>query len=415
MATWIIRLNIGAIALWFMTLPFAAKLSIFSLGGTIYDLSRLIGLGIVYGNTLFLPLANFRKIPAPLLIASTFFLLYAAILLAIGDNFSNSLNVFVRIYSGFLLLFVFCGFEHKHKMELIENLLLFMGIFTAAYTLIQFATYSISPNAAVSFFGGRAFVPSYSTIRPQGPLLSAGGSASVITIAFILLLKRLIVGNFSRVHSILSGIMALAMLVNLTRTYLFMLVLITIACLICYRRIQVLFTLTVVSIVLILLSFAVVPPSHYLDRFKDVPGMSSEDVSNKQLMQGRGLLMDIVWSDFKTKDIYRQLIGDGLFYTNKLVGSHFNQAEASTHNDFLWLLSNMGVMGFTLYLLYYLSAMVSYRGKFRFLFLCYLFGIMFISGLGGETICVTGHRFLQMICLAYFYLEQDESGSVEVV
>lgn len=409
MGAWIIRINIVAIAIWFMMLPLAAKFSLFSLGGTKYDLSRLIGLAIVYGNTLFLPVAKFRKIPTPLLLASAFFLFYAAMLLLVGDHFTSSLNVFVRIYSGFLLLFVYCGFEYENKIELIEKLLLFMGLFTAVYTLAQFAAYHVSPHAAMSFFGKRAFVPSYSTIRPQGPLLSAGGSASVITLAFVLLLKRLIVGNFNRIHWALSAIMALAMMVNLTRTYLFMLVLIIVCCLLYYRRFMVLLRMGIATFALILISLFFVSPEHYLDRFKDVPGVASQDVSNKQMMQGRGLLMDIVWSDFKNKDFYRQITGDGLYYTNKLLGRHFSVAEASTHNDFLWLLSNMGVIGLLLYLLYYLAAAVSYRGKFRFLFFCYLFGIMFVSGIGGETICVTGHRFLQVICLAYFYAEHIES------
>lgn len=413
--SWVIQINVVAIALWYLLLPFAGKLAIFTLGGTVYDLSRIIGLAIIYGNTLILPTADFRRIPKLVLLSSVFFLAYATLLMVIEDNLVSSGNVLVRIYAGFILLFVFCGFRHDRKMELIEKLLLFMGAFTAIYTLGQFVLYQVSPELAVSFFGKRAFVPSYSTIRPQGPLLSAGGSASVITISFILLLKRVMDRNFKRVHLTISVLMTLALLVNLTRTYLFMLILITVCCLIYYQRFKALLMMGLGATMIVLISFAVVPPSHYLDRFKDVPGVSAQDVNNKQMMQGRGLLMDLVWSDFKSKDIYRQLTGDGLYYTNKFLGRYFSVAEASTHNDFLWLLSNMGIIGLALYLLYYLAAAVSYRGNYKLLFLCYLFGIMFVSGIGGETICVTGHRLLQVICLAYFYSENYETDSTLIV
>jgi len=121
------------------------------------------------------------------------------------------------------------------------------------------------------------------------------------------------------------------------------------------------------------------------------------------MMQGRGLLIDVVWSDFKAKDAMRKLTGDGLYYTNKLLGKYFSVSGASTHNDFLWLLSNMGILGLLLYLSYYMTMAVSYQGTYKFLFLSYLFGIVFMSGVGGETISITGHRWLQFIFLASFF------------
>ena len=67
----------------------------------------------------------------------------------------------------------------------------------------------------------------------------------------------------------------------------------------------------------------------------------------------------------------------------------------------------MGIIGFIIYLMFYASAIFSYNGELKLLYLCYLFGVMFLSGIGGETICVTGHRFLQVICLAYFISDQS--------
>jgi len=400
---WVIRLNVIAIALWYLLLPFAGKLSLFNLGGVRYDISRVIGLGIIYGNTLLLPTINIKKIPVLVLLSAFFFLMYAAILLFIGGYFVQSLNMLIRIYSGFLLFFIYCGFYYEHKMEIVEKLILVIGLYAASFTIIQFVLYEIDPAFAVSLFAKRAFVASYSTVRPQGPLLSAGGSASVMTIAFILILKKFLQRDLTNRHILIAVVMGMAMLLNLTRTYLFPLVIITIACLIFYRHFKALAIIISALFILIFVSFSFIPPSHYLDRFKDVPGFAGKNVSKKQMMQGRGLLVNIVWTDFKKKGVSRQIIGDGLCYTSNFLGRYFSVAEASTHNDFLWLLSNMGILGLLLYLIYYMAMGVSYQGSYKFLYLCYLFGIMFMSGLGGETINITGHRWLQVILLAYFF------------
>ena len=400
---WIIRLNVIAIALWYFLLPFAGKLVIFSLGGIKYDISRIIGLGIIYGNTFLLPTINIKKISMLVLLSAFFFLSYATILLFLGGYLDQSFNMLIRVYSAFLLFFIYCGFDYEHKTEIIEKLILVMGLYVAFFTLVQFVLYKINPAFAISLFAKRAFVASYSSIRPQGPLLSAGGSASVMTSAFILLLRKYFQRGLSKQHILLAVIMGMAMLLNLTRTYMFPLVFITVACLIFYRRFKALAIIMSTLFVLIFVSFSFIPPAHYLDRFKDVPGFAGKNVSKKQMMQGRGLLIDIVWSDFKAKDAMRKLTGDGLYYSNKLLGRYFSVSEASTHNDFLWLLSNMGILGLLLYLLYYMAMAVSYHGSYKFLFFSYLFGIIFISGLGGETISITGHRWLQFIFLASFF------------
>jgi hypothetical protein len=408
---WVIRVNAVALVLWYVLLPFAGKLALFELGGTVYDVSRVIGLFIVYGNTILLFKVNYGKIPRLILLSSFLFLIYAACHVFTGSNFINSINVFVRVYSGFLLLLIFCGCGGDERKEIIEKLLIFMGVLTGIYILAQFAMYKINPGFATQLLGDRAYVASYSLVRPQGLLLSAGGSSSVMAVALIVLLRKILVHEFTRVHSLLASFMIAALLINFTRTYVFTLIPIFLLCLAYYRGFKALTATVSLGVVVLLLSFLFIDPSQYIDRFKDLPGMSAKGVSNQQLMQGRGLLMDILWKDFSKKDTLSQLTGNGLYYTNRLLGKYFSVREVSTHNDFLWLLSNMGLLGMLLYLCFFASAAVSYRGKFRLLFLCYLFGLMFMSGIGGETICVTGHRFFQVICLAYFLNETRQNDA----
>jgi hypothetical protein len=152
-----------------------------------------------------------------------------------------------------------------------------------------------------------------------------------------------------------------------------------------------------------------VNPLYYLERIQDIPGLSSKAVSEDQLMQGRGSLIKIVWNDFTKKEMERMLLGDGLTYASKVIVKYYHASgEASTHNDFLWLLSDLGVIGLLSYLGFYAAAFLSYTGEYKAIYYFYLVGIMLASGVGGETITITGHRFLQMIFLAYFLSEKKK-------
>lgn len=408
-----LRINVFVLAVWYVLLPFSGKLELFTFGGTTYDLSQLIGIGIIFFNSICLLFIDYRRIPTAIFFFSIFFVSYAGLLLLIGENFAQSVNVFVRIYSGFLLFFVFCGAKYDGKQRLIEQFLLFMGWYTAIYTIIQFFIYHIDPQLAIGVFTRDAFVSSYSTVRPQGPLLSAGGSASVLSLTFILILKKILNNEFRVMHCMLAIFMTIAFLMNMTRTYLFTLVVVFICTLMYYRMYKVIISIFVGSILLIAGSLAVVPPSHYFDRFKDVPGVADKNVKINQMMQGRGLLMEIIWNDFKEKNVYRKISGDGLYHTNKILSKYFSVPDASTHNDFLWLLSNMGIFGLVLYLLYYFLGVMSYHGNDKILFVGYFIGIMFVSGFGGETICITGHRFLQVILLSYFFNNMNNFNYIE--
>jgi len=400
----LISFNVIALIIWYIILPFVGKTEIIQFGDIDYDISRLLGIAIVYINTIFVFFTDFSKIPKPVCVSAIIFMTYAAINVIINDNFIKSLYVLVRVYSGFLLLFIFCGANEK-QIRLIEIMLLSIGAFTACYIIGQFALYKINPGYAIQLMGERALVPSYSydVVRPQGPILSAGGSSSVISLALILLLRKMLIGELSRWHVVLGSFMTLALLLNFTRTYVFIIFLIFFINLIFYKKYKALTIVLMIFVMVITVSFVFLSSSHYTDRFEDLPGIASKGVVKEQLMQGRLLLIDIVWKDFVKQNIYRKLFGNGLYYPYKLLGNYFYGQEVSTHNDFMWLLSTMGIIGLILYILFYISAAISYQGEYVVLFLSFLIGMLFLNGLGGETISTTGHRLYQMIALAFFY------------
>lgn len=403
----LIRLNVFALAIWYLLLPLAGKTVLMKFGGVDYDVSRLIGLAIIYGNTIMLPVLIRNNIPKGMLYSILAFLLYAFVHVFTSPNMSESLNIFIRIYSGFLIFILFCSYTHEDDEKLIERFLLFIGLYTAMYTIVQIILYKLNPGMALQFFGARAFVGSYSTIRPQGPLLSAGGSSSVIAISIILLLKKLLDRKFKSYYVILLLVMLAAMFVNFTRTYLFSLFVTTFGCFALYKRYKELMVSAILATFVIVLFLSIFGISPFLDRFKDVPGIAESNMKNEQLMQGRGLLVKVIYSDFEKKDIPSMILGDGLNYTNVVLGKYFHASEQiSTHNDFMWLLSNMGIIGLVLYLVFYVVASLSYQGISHPIYMFYLITIMLFSGLGGETICITGHRFIQFIFLAYLIVEQ---------
>lgn len=402
----LIRLNVFALAVWYLLLPFAGKTVLMKFGGVDYDVSRIIGLAIIYGNTIMLPVFIRNNITKGVLYSIMAFLLYAFVHVFTSPNMSGSLNIFVRVYSGFLIFVLFCSYTHEEDEKLIERFLLLIGLYTAMYTIVQIILYKFNQEMALQFFGPRAFVGSYSTVRPQGPLLSAGGSSSVIAISIILLLKKLFDRKFKPYYVILLLVMLAALFVNFTRTNLFPLFVMTFGCFVLYKRYKELIVSAVLAMFVILLYMSIFGTAPFMDRFKDVPGVGEDSVKNEQLMQGRGQLVKIVYSDLKKKDIPSIILGDGLNYTNVVLGKYYHTSgDISTHNDFMWLLSNMGIIGLVLYLMFYVAASLSYQGISRPIYLFFLITFMLFGGLGGETICITGHRFIQFIFLAYLIME----------
>jgi hypothetical protein len=378
-------------------MAFINRINLFSLAGSNYDLSRLVGLTIICINIVMLPFINFRKIPKAVLILVGMFSLHLFMEIFIGGDINRSLGIFVRTFSSLVILIVFLGNVTEHG-EVVERFLIGIAIYSAVFVIIQVILHRINPSVADAVFGARAFVSSFSTFRAQGPLVSAGGSASAMAIGVVMLVRRSIAKRFQKWDIVILVVLTLGLFMNFTRTYVFMVVLFVGTVLLYYRRIGLLTKIAAVISVSVIIVGTSVGWSHITDRFRDLPVTGDIKVAENQMFQGRVLLSQLIWDDFKKSDATEILLGKGLYNSNRVLERYFG-AAASTHNDLLWLVSNCGLVGLILYLGFIFSLLFGRKGDLSFHYRAFVTLFVFFSGLGGETIAITGHRYLQMICV----------------
>jgi O-antigen ligase len=272
----------------------------------------------------------------------------------------------------------------------------------------------MNPSIAIATFGPKAFLLSFSTLRAQGPLVSAGGSSSAMAIGVVILVGRSIAGRSRKWNIVCLMVLTMGLFMNFTRTYVFILIVFVGAVFAYYKRLGLLAKIGAVIVVSALIVGSAVGWSHITDRFRDLPGAGEASVSENQMFQGRVLLTGLILDDFRKSDAIEVLFGKGLYNSNRVLQRYFG-VEASTHNDLLWLVSNCGLIGLILYLGVILSLVFGHRGNFYFLYGAFVALFVFLSGLGGETIAITGHRYLQMIGVALLARTKSQNGSVNAV
>jgi hypothetical protein len=361
-----IRFNLMALTFWYLTMAFLNRISLFSLAGSSYDLSRLVGLTVICINIVMLPMVNYRKIPKAVLILVAMFSSHLFVEILIGGDINRSLGVFIRAFSSFVILIVFLGNADGHREE-IERFLIGIAIYSSVFVIIQVILYRMNPSIAIAVFGSKAFLSSFSTLRAQGPLVSAGGSSSAMAIGVVILVGRSIAGRSRKWDIATLMVLSMGLFMNFTRTYVFILIVFVAAVFVYYKRFGLLAKIGAGIMVSAMIVGSAVGWSHITDRFRDLPGAGDASVSGNQMFQGRVLLSELILDDFKKSDPIEVLFGKGLYNSNRVLQRYFG-VEASTHNDLLWLVSNCGLIGLILYLSVIISLVFGHRGNLSFLY-----------------------------------------------
>ena len=394
--------NACALLIWCLLMPASKQLTIFELMGVDYDLSRIIGLWLVCINTLLVPVLPWRKVPRLVLFAGFMFLLHAFAHIFSGSGPIPSLNMFIRIYGGFILFFVFMMSRNDPSQNALSRVILILGIVNSIYIVIQYGLYNVNTDIAFNLFGPSGYLQSYNTIRPRGLLQSAGGSGAVMALAVSVLLKRQIEGGAGRRDLLLGGILCVGLLLKFTRTYVFVLPVLLFANIAYYKGFSRTIIITSSLAGVIVISTVIVGIDHYSDRFRDIPMFSDETVKRRTAFMGRLVLADLIIEEYQELDMVNKVIGTDLYWTNRALSRHFG-VEASTHNDFIWLMCNLGYIGLAFYAMFIWSLVKSYKFQHRFFYISYVLLIVVLPGMGGETIPVTGHRFFQMAFLGSLF------------
>jgi len=403
------------IGLWFATLPLSATYSLGVIGGVELTISRLVGILVVIYVSLNLLLARKSKIPTHLWWAVVIFILYMFTHVFFGADWLGDLGVFIRAYGSFaLLLYLLCVLNDS-KAELIKNVLIFLAVLTAVYTIVQYFIFSISPSLAIEIFGRQAFWGQGSgTVRPGGLLLAAGGSASIMCMGVVLILKRYIERNFNSRLLFYLVVIVLGLGLNFTRTFVFLLVPFILIVLVKYGKWKGVFLYAIVGILSIGFLVNFLGADRFINRFNDIPLISSEK-TEKPAFEGRSLLIKIVLDAYKNESFFNQTFGQDYRWASRQIESYYKRAysmrtgESSTHNDFIWLLSIQGWFGLLLYVIVVTSLILSIKGRQKFFGRLFVLMFFVISGLGGESIPIVGHRYLQVMLIAVLIYEGSKS------
>jgi len=399
-------------AIWCLTIPITANIGLFNVGSTEITISRLLGMFLVGIVSILVFFIRPGRIPALPLAFIIIFLIYLFAHVFFGSEIFASFLIFIRAYGAFCILILFLSNTSFKLVHFTNKALVVIGAATAIYTIVQLLVLKIDPAFAYKLFGKEQFWGGGdNVIRPIGILLSAGGSASLICIALVVLIKRWELEGLSIANKILFVILLVGLLCNFTRTFILMFALYGAVILLYYKRFSRLITLAFLGLVVVSSYVSYVGVEKVMSRFQDVPSFSQEKVDDHRAFEGRGLLIEILLSDFQKQDSISKLIGNELNWSGKSIQKYYKHnfrvetGEASAHNDYIWLLVNLGYIGLLLYLLlaFNLYKMNKYEHSiFYRLFIV----LMFIgAGFGGESIAITGHRYFQMLLIANMYNE----------
>jgi len=379
------------------------------------DASRAIGVVIVIVTGVLSTMSMLTRRQVTYLVPlSTVLVLYFLCRIAPDDAWGSAV-VWIRAAGSFFLFSFFLQFLRKEQTPRCLDLVAYLGAGFAAYTILEFVLFNISTHLAYAIFGPDAFwggrVGEH-VLRPTGPLNSIGGSASIISMGILALHLRWRAWPKTRRLAVLA-VMLVGMYFNFTRTFVFLLIGYFA---IIYLQKGGLKAALKLPLIIAAAGIAIVPIvgiDRIADRLSDIPIIGSGKIG-QGAFEGRDVLLEITLTKFYGgKPNY--VFGNGLSWSQDAITSHFSHLtdtmEGSTHDDMVWLFVNTGVVGVALYLLFiFCVARVCYKQR-NWPALLFLLLFVFLSGFGGESISISGHRYMQMTFLAILLLSGGRPNS----
>ncbi|SDJ66839.1 O-antigen ligase family protein [Microbulbifer yueqingensis] len=367
--------------------------------------SRGIGLLVVFFAFFIVLLRGVKRSYLLLFLSAVAFLLNCLVRIPVGHDVAEDVATFIRILGGFVIFFAFLTVACPMRLIRFERRLFILGAICALYTLVQASAYIASPAAAMSFFGlDQYWGAGGEALRPRGLLMSIGGSASLMSISLLIYYRWYTVGTVSRLETVLFFLVLAGLASNFTRTFILCIVIFIFLHLFVTGRFQKLWMATlglVLSVVVVTLLF----PDRVMDRLSDIPFVGKGQES-EEFFEGRFVLAGIAWDAFASEGIANYIFGNGLNFSSNAIMEVFRGQEktmqSSTHNDVVWLLVNLGVVGTILYSLFLCLLLQAYDKHMRGQAFYTLFVIIFffLSSLAGESINISGHRYIQYIYIA---------------
>ena len=388
------------LALWFALAPF--------LKAGDGDASRAIGVLIVVVTGALSVMCMLTRRQVTYLVPLSMLLVLYFLCRIAPDNAWGSAVVWIRAAGSFFLFSFFLQFLRKEQTPRCLDVVVYLGAGFAAYTIVQFVLFNVSIHLAYAIFGQNAYwggLVGGHVLRPSGPLNSIGGSASIISMGIMALHLRWREWPKAR-RLVMLCVMLVGLYFNFTRTFVFLLIgYFTII----YVMKGGLKAALKLPLIIAAVGIAIVPiigGDRIVDRLSDIPIIGSGKIG-QGAFEGRDLLLEITMTKFYSgKPDY--VFGNGLSWSEDAISAHYSHLtdtmESSTHDDIVWLLVNTGVVGIALYLLFIFgAARVCYRER-NWPALLFLLLFVFLSGLGGESISISGHRYMQMTFLAILLL-----------
>jgi len=362
------------IVIWYLMMPFTKSFSLGKFGQIDLNLSRLMGIIVVIMCSALIPFM-IRETKSFRLLFSAFLLIVLCFANVFIDTIpQKTITVFIRIYGGVLLLLFFAPSMSAINVVKIRKCITLIATATAIFTVIQFILIKISFSLAVKIFGIDSFWMGTEIIRPRGLIESVGGSAAVMTTGLLCIFFNSLKGKVRISDYLLISIIVFGLLLNFTRTYVFLIPIFIFINLTAYKRYTKSIGLAFLFLAVLGVSIGIIGLNTVNERFDDLPGFNSGNVKRQNLFMGRVELFEDVWSEFLNNDVINKLIGSGLNWTGNTLKKKYG-IEASTHNDFVWLIGNLGILGCLVYLLFLFSILTSYKNtdKFFFIATCFYF------------------------------------------
>lgn len=347
---------------------------LFTLGSVDVTLSRAVGVAILvfFGLSLALPAAARTSPPLPRSLQAllVFWLLYVIGAMVAGTALAAS--DLLRLSASVVLAVVaYRAFDTRERFERLLDVGTFGGSLVAAITLGQFLLAHFAPGLAGSIFGNAFFSTSYApgsnyalfATRVHGPLGGADetGAFLLVSLGFAVLRGTLRADMPRKGHVVLPVLLiSLGIVSTLSRTAIAgSLVLFFVLSL--QRQIRSIDPIDLRARLLAMLAVVgicaalVVSPAALQSRIADL----NPSTSGASFAQGRASIWHSELALARSSDPIRMLMGHGVH------SSYVASGGLSPHNVPLWLLVEVGIFGFGVYLVFFGSAASVYFATAR--------------------------------------------------
>jgi len=380
-------------------------------------LSRLAGFIIILISTLIIYKRPIQKKYNNLTISTIAFLAYCALHIPFGNSITENIATFIRIFGAFSLLFAFLTIRNQTIVTNIESLIFSLGLACAVYTIFQLILFKANPTFAINLLGEiQYWGAAGETVRPRGLLVSVGGSASLMATSLLVFLRKTETKKATRLEYLAAAVVVIGLAIGFTRTFILLLMLFSLIYFTLTGRIKKL-TTTALLLLVTIFSYSIYSPEKLAERISDLPFISDNNTTKDELFKGRFYLSELALNEYKAQPAINWLWGNDLNFSTNIITGHYSMAgsgaESSTHNDIVWLLVNLGIIGLILYAALIYQLLKICKGpltKLRLFSFLYVLLFFFLSSLAGESINITGHRYIQVIFIAILFsiLRQKE-------